>query len=203
MFSSPPPPKGLVVRSSAKTTKTASLMASRRDQPVVQGQFCLQNANGPLLVASRSDKASIKGGLRSAGAPMGAASAVAFTTRSAGAVGRKMLVIRPSGAGLAARTALPLASLSLAIPGGKKKAAAAAPAKKKSPKEILDKAAKSALRGGLPGMAAMAIQVRKTARRGGGWWGVQMRARARNQAKNFLFARVLDSIHPQRALVGL
>ncbi|KIZ00527.1 hypothetical protein MNEG_7437 [Monoraphidium neglectum] len=84
-----------------------------------------------------------------------------------------MLVVR-RGRGHAARGApLPFASLSVALPfasatvtkgKGKSKAAEAKPEeapkkKKKSAKDVFDAACKSALRGGLPGAAAMGIQV--------------------------------------------
>ena len=103
---------------------------------------------------------------RSTGSPSG--SSICFTTRPASGAGKQMLVRRPTGArGAAMARRAPFATLSLALPfasatlaAKKGGSAQGVPKKKKrSAKEVLDAAAKSALRGGLPGMAAMAIQV--------------------------------------------
>lgn len=78
--------------------------------------------------------------------------ACTFTTRASSGAGRRMLVRRGAPRGAPTPFAsLTLASVTLSAPTPEKK--------KKSIGEILDTAAQKALRGGLPGMAAMAIQV--------------------------------------------
>lgn len=133
-------------------------------QEPVPAAFALNGSSGALVVVSSSGRRSGRPGasaLAARSAPL--AGAVGFTTRAPGGVGRRMLVIKGSGAAVRAAP-LPMASLSLSLSPPffwrKKKEPEAPPAKKKRTlKEVMDQAAKSALRGGLPGMGAMAIQV--------------------------------------------
>ncbi|GBF98260.1 mitochondrial carrier protein [Raphidocelis subcapitata] len=133
-------------------------------QEPVPAAFALNGSSGALVVVSSSGRRSGRPGasaLAARSAPL--AGAVGFTTRAPGGVGRRMLVIKGSGAAVRAPP-LPMAALSLSLSPPffwrKKKEPEAPPAKKKRTlKEVMDQAAKSALRGGLPGMGAMAIQV--------------------------------------------
>ena len=161
-------------------------MARQEQQQPLKAQFMLGGSNaGALVVSSKrqmsllSSSSSSSFGARSA-APLAAASSARFTTRATqGASTKRMLAIRPArGAAAAAAAAstsagaraLPLATLSVAsLSLGKPKAKEEPKKKKKSAKDIWDTAVKSALRGGLPGMGAMAIQVRGRERRRLGW----------------------------------
>jgi hypothetical protein len=132
-------------------------MASRQEQPL-QGAFTLQqNAGALVLSTGRRSKA---GGLVLASQRSAPSSgACSFTTRAAGTVGKRMLVIKPASGAARASAALPMASLTLSLPWRGKKEVAPPAKKKRTAKEVWDSAVKSALRGGLPGMGAMAIQV--------------------------------------------
>jgi hypothetical protein len=144
-------------------------MAARQEQPL-QAQFSLSGGSTGALVVSNGRRNGAGATLVARSAPAGSAASTSFTTRSAGAVGRRMLVIKPArGAARApALASMSLASVSISLPRwGSKAPEAPPPKKKKTPKEVFDNACKSALRGGLPGMAAMAIQVGGPAKRAG------------------------------------
>jgi len=141
-------------------------MAPRQEQQALPAQFSLQNGSnaGALVLSSGNRKARSGAPVLASQRSAPLAGACSFTTRAAGTVGKRMLVIKPAG-GAAMGPALPLAALSLSLPPWKgKKEVAPPPKKKKTPQEVLQTAAKSALRGGLPGMGAMAIQVRRSGR---------------------------------------
>jgi hypothetical protein len=135
---------------------------ARQEQPL-QAQFCLAGGSSGALVVSNGRRGGPGAALVARSAPASSAGTASFTTRPAGAVGKRMLVIKPArGGGRAPAVAsMSVASLSISLPFWRSKAPPAPPPKKKkTPKEVLEAAAKSALRGGLPGMGAMAIQVR-------------------------------------------
>lgn len=139
-------------------------------------QFTLNAAGGALVLRrGQKQRVSVMAGPsdRATGAinlPVGSCS---FTTRAAGGVSKRMLVVRPArGAALGTAAPLPLASLSVAFAPpvaafsilpwhwfGSKKEPEPVKKKKRSLGDVLEQARKSALRGGLPGAAAMAIQV--------------------------------------------
>lgn len=150
----------------------ATMARSEQSAPL-QAQFMLNGSAGALVVSGGRTQRGPRA-LTSARA-QGASGSISFTTRPAAGPSKRILAIRPApgargGPGLPLAT-LSIASLSLSKPKGKE-----APAKKKrTPKEVFDQACKSALRGGLPGMAAMGIQVRRAralrcAPAGASWW---------------------------------
>ncbi|KAI8476169.1 MAG: mitochondrial carrier protein [Monoraphidium minutum] len=139
-------------------------MEQQQQQQVAQFQL---NAAGGSLVLRGSRKAGLAfAGPADRSGSLALPGSVSFTTRAAGGVTKRMLVARPArGMPVGRGAPLPLASLSVALPfasislGKKAKVEEAPKKKKRSAKDVFDAACKSALRGGLPGAAAMAIQV--------------------------------------------
>lgn len=138
------------------------MVQQQQQQVALHAHFAFVNgpAGGSLVLSSGSKKGQGKGTvtLQARSAPL--AGACSFTTRSGGAVGKRMLVKRAPGAAHLPLATLTVGSLTWPWAWGKKSKAVEPPKKKKRTlKEVLDTAGKSALRGGLPGMAAMAVQV--------------------------------------------
>lgn len=132
--------------------------SQERQQAVGAIQFSLNAHCGDGLRLSQ--RTGPKAASFSLGAPAVGAGSCKFAAHRSTAACKTILLRRR--AGLRGAAAAPFASLSLASVtlAPSKGAPAAAPAKKKkSLGQVLDEAGKKALRGGLPGMAAMAVQV--------------------------------------------